>query len=193
MVGKNSSYLPVSIGGGSNSAPTGGISCCSCFTCCTCIHLSFLKSPTGVIKIGQALLALVSQMLLFKYGFKSTPAVGDQLGLSYMFMVTASSSTLVTASALLLCYLLSKTAFERVHGSLFEVVYNAIACCLFLGSSSALANSVLRHLLYHYRTIPSFAAYPAMTAVYVIGYVLAALHGIDGGMALNQMRRQAAS
>ena len=43
MVGKNSSYLPVSIGGGSNSAPTGGISCCSCFTCCTCIHLSFLK------------------------------------------------------------------------------------------------------------------------------------------------------
>ena len=74
-----------------------------------------------------------------------------------------------------------------------EVIYNAAACCLFLGSSSALANSVLRHLLYHYRTIPGFAAYPAMTAVYVIGYVLAALHGIDGGMALNHMRRQAAS
>ena len=30
----------------------------------------WLQSPTGVIKIGQALLALVSQMLLFKYGFK---------------------------------------------------------------------------------------------------------------------------
>ena len=29
-----------------------------------------MQSPTGVIKIGQALLALVSQMLLFKYGFK---------------------------------------------------------------------------------------------------------------------------
>ena len=73
------------------------------------------------------------------------------------------------------------------------MIYNAATCCLFLGSSSALANSVLRHLLYHYRTIPGFAAYPAMTAVYVIGYVLAALHGIDGGMALNHMRRQAAS
>ena len=72
-----------------------------------------------------------------------------------------------------------------------EVIYNAAACVLFLGSSSALANSVLRHLLYHYRTIPGFSAYPAMTAVYVMGYVLAAFHGIDGGMALNHMRKQA--
>jgi len=191
MPGKNSSYLPVSSPSRGSSAPTGGISCCSCLTCCTCLHLSFIKSPTGVLKLGQALIALVSQMLLFKYGFKSTPAVGDQLGLSYMFMVTACSSTLVTASALLLCYVLSSTAFDKVHGSLFEVIYNAAACVLFLGSSSALANSVLRHLLYHYRTIPGFSAYPAMTAVYVMGYVLAALHGIDGGMALNHMRKQA--
>ena len=43
MVGKNSSYLPVTVGS-SGSAPTGGISCCSCLTCCTCIHLSFLKA-----------------------------------------------------------------------------------------------------------------------------------------------------
>ena len=137
MVGKNSSYLPVSLPSRGGSTPTGGISCCSCLTCCTCINLSFLKviiitvvinttvtgivviviiiniintiffknvtsvtqsrlrtclklymknqyawngfsdiniywfqSPTGVLKIGQALLALVSQMLLFKYGFK---------------------------------------------------------------------------------------------------------------------------
>ena len=74
-----------------------------------------------------------------------------------------------------------------------EVIYDVAACCLFLALSSALANSVLCHLLYHYRTIPSFAAYSAMTAVYVISYILAALHGIvaDGGMALNHMRRQA--
>ena len=70
-----------------------------------------------------------------------------------------------------------------------EVIYNAASCALFLASSSALTNSVVRNLLYHYRTIPGFAPYPAMTAVYVMGYILAALHGIDGGMALNHMRQ----
>ena len=39
----------------------GGVRCCCCLRCCTCVHIEFLKTLPGVIKVLEA----VSVVLLF--------------------------------------------------------------------------------------------------------------------------------
>ena len=83
--------------------------------------------------------------------------------------------------------------------------FTALSCVLYIGSSTFLATSVCvySHLYYFYREIPGFAAYPALTAVYVgntvlgsfsqldlqvLGYAAGTLHGVDSVMAVKFMR-----
>ena len=98
--------------------------------------------------------------------------------------MTVNSGAVLTTGVLLLCYVTSAPTYNRVRPSLFvsisvgisipvlypcpqEVYFTAISCALYIGSSTFLATSVYSHLYYFYREIPGFAAYPALTAVYV--------------------------
>ncbi|KAB7505135.1 hypothetical protein Anas_02350 [Armadillidium nasatum] len=94
---------PSQFSGGSNS---GGFTCLCC-TICPCIHLGFLRTVPGLLKIIE-----------------------------------------------------------------LEVVFNVVACFLYLSSASHLSWAVQIHVLPNYLLIPGYAAYPAMTACYVCTILL---------------------
>jgi len=150
------------------------------------MHNGFLKTPTAAVKILEVLIGLVCQVLLLQYGMK----YGKDLGAGYSVFLTCSSACLLTTSVLLFCYMMSAKTYARVRPSLFEVVFNYVSCGLYLAASTLLAAKVHFHLYYYYNTIAGFSAYPAMTAVYVLGYIVGVLHGIDASMALKFMRTQ---
>lgn len=160
--------------------------CCGLCRCCTCLRLGFLTSPTGIFKMGEVVTSFTSQMLLLKYGVN----YGPDLGLGYYLMMTTSSSSILSSLVLLLCYLFSTSAYNRIRPSLFEVVFNLVSCCFYLGASTCLATAVVRQLYYYYHTVPNFSAYPALTAVYILGYTTGILHGVDSLMAFRMMRKQ---
>lgn len=113
---------------------------------------------------------------------------GEELGPGYSIFLTTTSACLLTTSVLLFCYITSVNTYQRVRPSLFEVVFNAVGCGLYIAASTFLATAVQQHLYFYYKTRPGFSAYPAMTATYVLGYVVGIVHGIDAALALKFMR-----
>ena len=63
---------------------------------------------------------------------------------------------------------------------------------LFLTSASTLTLSVHRNLFYYFNTIPGFDAYPAMTAAYVVGYMIGFVYAFDCAASLRGWRRERA-
>eukprot|EP00091_Calanus_sinicus_P000493 TRINITY_DN10413_c0_g1_i1.p1 TRINITY_DN10413_c0_g1~~TRINITY_DN10413_c0_g1_i1.p1 ORF type:complete len:160 (-),score=21.21 TRINITY_DN10413_c0_g1_i1:250-663(-) len=132
----------------------------------------------------EFIFGVVCQLLLLKYGMEKA----DKLGIGYSVFLTVNSGSVLTTGILLLCYVTSTPTYNRVRPSLFEVLFTAVSCGLYIGASTFLAASVYQHLYYYYHTIPGFSAYPALTAVYVLGYAAGILHGVDSVMALKFMR-----
>ncbi|XP_023319612.1 protein singles bar [Eurytemora carolleeae] len=181
-------YITPSNGGNGYLSSAGraeaGFSICGFCRVCTCLHSGFLKTPTGAVKLLEFLFGLVCQFLMFQYGMK----YGPDLGPSYSIFLTTTSASLLTTCVLIFCYATSETTYLRVRPSLFEVAFSYVSCGLYIGASTYLATSVHNNLFYFYKTIPGFSAYPAMTAVYVLGYIVGIIHGVDGSMALKFMR-----
>jgi hypothetical protein len=50
--------------------------------------------------------------------------------------------------------------------------------------------SVHKNLFYYFNTIPGFDAYPAMTAAYVIGYMIGAVYVFDCACTLKSWRSE---
>eukprot|EP00088_Acartia_fossae_P071215 TRINITY_DN9733_c0_g1_i3.p1 TRINITY_DN9733_c0_g1~~TRINITY_DN9733_c0_g1_i3.p1 ORF type:complete len:234 (-),score=26.70 TRINITY_DN9733_c0_g1_i3:379-1014(-) len=176
-----SGYLSPAASSGQQQA---GWDLCGMCRVCTCLHAGFLRTPTAAVKIIEFLIGLTCQFLLLKYGMK----YGSDLGAGYSVYLTCCSACLLTSTVLLFCYIVSPNTYNRVRPSLFEVVFNAVACGLYLAASTFLATAVHFHLYYFYKTIAGFSAYPAMTGVYVMGYIVGIVHGIDSAMALKFMR-----
>jgi len=181
-------YIASPSGGFMTRTPTHtdspGCSLCGICRCCTCISLGFFATPTGVVKIIEFIFGVICQMLLLQYGMEYT----EKLGIGYSVFLTVNSGSVLTTGVLLLCYVTSTATYTRVRPSLFEVIFTAVSCGLYLGASTFLATSVYKHLFYYYHTIPGFSAYPALTAVYVLGYAAGIVHGVDSVMALKFMR-----
>lgn len=177
-----SGYLSPVGNGGSSGQP--GFDLCGVCRVCTCLHTGFLKTPTAAVKIIEFIIGLTCQFLLLKYGMK----YGQDLGISYSIYLTCCSACLLTSTVLLFCYICSPATYNRVRPSLFEVIFNGVSCGLYLAASTFLATAVHFHLYYFYQTIPGFSAYPAMTGVYVMGYIVGIVHGVDATMALKFMR-----
>jgi len=161
-----------------------GFSLCGMCRCCTCLHPGFIKTPTAAIKIFESIVSIVCQFLLIQFGFK----YGKDLGFGYFMSLVTSSGCCLTSGVLLFSYVISANSYSRVRPSLFEVAFNFIACGFYISSSTLLAASVHFQLYYFYMTIPGFSAYPALTAVYVLGYIVGIVHGLDGCMAFKFMR-----
>lgn len=161
-----------------------GFNICGFCRVCTCMHEGFLSTPTAGVKIVEFVFGLICQLLLFNYGTK----YGKDLGAGYFVFLTTTSACLLTTSVLLFCYIVSSQTYNRVRPSLFEVVFNYVSCALYITGSTFLATSVHFNLYYFYKTIPGFSAYPAMTAVYVLGYIVGIVHGVDASMAVKFMR-----
>ncbi|KPI91447.1 hypothetical protein RR48_09089 [Papilio machaon] len=152
----------------------GGIKCCCC-RCCECINFGYLTSQHGIIKLAEAMLGGLCQSLLVKYGMSEASVMGS----AFHGFLTTASACLLTTSLLIACYVLSSNSQQLIRQSIFEFVFNAVACFLYLSASSYMGVAVNIYLYPRYSLINMYAAYPAMTAVYYIGVIVGIVHGVD--------------
>ncbi|XP_026329367.1 protein singles bar isoform X1 [Hyposmocoma kahamanoa] len=145
-----------------------GVKCCCC-RCCECFNLGYLISQHGLIKLAEAMLGGLCQTLLVKYGMYEAGLMGSAF---FGFLTTASSCLLVTA-LLITCYTVSSKSQQLIRQSIFECLFNAVACFLYLSASSYVWVAV------HLNNVFTNSGAPAMTAVNSIGVVLGILYGMD--------------
>ncbi|KAG7307216.1 hypothetical protein JYU34_007371 [Plutella xylostella] len=151
-----------------------GIKCCCCL-CCQCINFGYLTSQHGLIKLAEAMLGGLCQSLLVRYGMSEASSMGS----AFHGFLTTASACLLTTGLLIACYVLSGNSQNLIRQSIFECLFNATACFLYLSASSYMGVAVNFYLYPRYALVNMYAAYPAMTAVYYIGVVLGILHGVD--------------
>nr|XP_033185904.1 protein singles bar [Bombus vancouverensis nearcticus] len=152
----------------------GGIECCCC-RCCTCIHVEFLKTPPGLLKLGETIVSGLIQSLLINYGLKYSTTIGS----AFEGSLTTSSACFLTSAVLLACYIVSEKSYRLIRSSIFELMFNALASFLYLSSASYLAFSTKLFLLPEYYIRPGFDVYPAMSAAYIMSGFVGILHGAD--------------
>ncbi|XP_055371439.1 protein singles bar [Condylostylus longicornis] len=162
----------------------GGINICCCRVC-TCINFSFIVSKIGIIKGAEVLLAAMCETLLIRYGIPYASSIGQAL----TSFLTATACCFTTSSILLFCYCFSEKSYNLIRQSFFEILFNGIACFLYLSASSYMGFATVVYLHPQFLITPGFMAYPAMTAVYYMGYVAALAHGVDCFFALKFFRR----
>ncbi|KAF6206945.1 hypothetical protein GE061_018181 [Apolygus lucorum] len=148
---------------------------CGCCSCCTCLHLSFLQTTPGILKIVQMVLGGLCQSMLINFGTSQASVVG----MSYISLLTTNSACASTVTLLLICYIVSQNSFSLVRSSFFETLFNASAALSYLSSSAYLAAAVNLYLYPLYLVTLGFIAYPAMIAAYTMGFALGALHALD--------------
>jgi len=158
--------------------------CCSCTL--NCANLSFLTTPTGILKVLQFLLSFICQFNLHNWGIEYAKDLG--LGIGFPLCLLVSGSSLLTSGVLLVTYTSSSSAYLQVRPSLLEVLLSSVSSLLYFVSSTLLANHVYQELYYFYHTVPGFHAYPALTTVYIAGYAAGVLHAIDGILAIKDWR-----
>ncbi|XP_059054379.1 protein singles bar [Achroia grisella] len=164
----------VRVGPGGGSGGGKGIKCCCC-RCCECINFGYLTSQHGLIKLAEAMLGGLCQSLLVKYGMSEASTMGS----AFHSFLTTASACLLTTCLLITCYVLSSNSQQLIRQSIFECLFNAVACFLYLSASSYMGVAVNIYLYTRYTSISMYAAYPAMTAVYYVGVVVGILHGVD--------------
>ncbi|CRK86545.1 CLUMA_CG000047, isoform A [Clunio marinus] len=144
-----------------------------CFRVCTCIHLGFLTSKSGMLKLFELLLGSCCETLLINFGMRELSTTAFH---SFLTTVTACLSTTFT---LCFCYTLSSKSFSLIRQSLFELLFNAMACFFY---SSAACYMGFMSKLPSYRNILLFTmnnTNPALTCIYYMGTVLAVVYAID--------------
>ncbi|XP_015513269.2 protein singles bar [Neodiprion pinetum] len=152
----------------------GGVACCFC-RCCTCIHIEFLKTLPGMVKVAEAVISSLIQYLLINYGLRYSATIGS----AYESALTTCSACFLNSAVLLACYIVSEKSYRLIRSSLFELMFNALASFLYLSSASYLAFATKMFLWGQYLLTPGFDVYPAMSAAYMLCGVVGVLHGVD--------------
>jgi hypothetical protein len=84
-----------------------------CFRLCTCIHLGFLSSRSGMLKLFELLLASCCETLLINFGMRELSAT------AFHSFLTSVSACLSTTFILCICYTLSSRSYSLIRQSLF--------------------------------------------------------------------------
>ncbi|XP_001606694.2 protein singles bar [Nasonia vitripennis] len=168
-----------------NSHGQGGIDCCFC-RCCTCIHLEYLRTVPGIIKLLETVISGFIQSLLINYGLRYSATIGS----AFEGALTTSSACFLTSAVLLACYVISEKSYRLIRASLFEMMFNSLSCFLYLSSTAYLAFATKMFLWPMYVITPGFDVYPAMTAAYMLSGVVGILHGTDAYFSLQHYRSQ---
>ncbi|XP_046680566.1 protein singles bar isoform X2 [Homalodisca vitripennis] len=160
---------------GSRGIPSVTISRSRPASSCCCLHLQFLQTVPGTLKLAQLMIGSLCESLLVTYGFGYSQVIGP----AFPSLLTTTSSCLWTTSLLLVCYVFSLNSFGLIRSSVLEPLYNIVAAVSFLSSSIYMFFSVKMYLYPLYIVTIGFAAYPAMMAAYMLGFVMSILHGLD--------------
>lgn len=132
--------MPISHGHQNND---GGINICCC-RICTCLHLEFLTSKNGILKLCEVILGSMCQTLLIRFGM---PYAND-IGQAFSGFLTTVASCLTTATILLICYVLSSKTFHLLRQSLF------VSLNLLLFFSQYFNNNSLFCFFFHFANTP---------------------------------------
>lgn len=84
-----------------------------CFRVFSCVHLGFLSSRSGMLKIFELLLGSCCETLLINFGMKELSAT------AFHSFLTTVSACLSTTFILTLCYTLSARSYCLIRQSLF--------------------------------------------------------------------------
>lgn len=84
-----------------------------CFTVCSCMHLGFVTSKSGMLKILELLLGSICETLLINFGMREMSAT------SFHSFLTTVTACLSTTFILTLCYTLSSRSYSLIRQSLF--------------------------------------------------------------------------
>jgi len=155
----------------------------SCPACCLS-PTKFFRVSTHLIKLIEIGLGGVCWYLLWFFGKEYS----ERLGLGYDLFQLVNSGASFTATILFLCYSVScirGRTFNTVRPSLFEVLFTLTCCGLYFASSTLLMQSVYRELHFIYNDQPEFIVYPALTAVYVLGFVAGVVNFVDCGLVIS--------
>ncbi|ETN65263.1 singles bar [Anopheles darlingi] len=178
-----------------------------CCRVCTCVNLHFLLSKNGILKCFELILGWFCQTMLIQFGLDTAKDIGE----AFLGFLTCCSAFLITTSTLLLCYTISARTFHLVRQSIFvsyssasssssrrraigaeEVVYNGLACAMYLSAASYLGFAVNVFLypkfLIFKNTGGIHSAYPAMTAVYYMGGIVGLVYGVDAFVAFRHLK-----
>ncbi|KAL7743391.1 hypothetical protein ACLKA6_008363 [Drosophila palustris] len=155
-----------------------------CCRVCTCINFGFVLSRAGMLKLMQLGLAMLCEGLLIQYGLPYAESIGQAL----TSLLATTGHCFSTTSILFLCYCFSDKSYSLIRQSLFETLYNAMACCMYFSSASYMGFICIVWLHPQFLVRPGFWAYPAMTATYYMAYAAGILHAIDALIALKHFR-----
>ncbi|KAI5697589.1 hypothetical protein M8J75_012758 [Diaphorina citri] len=156
-----------------------GVSLCGVCHLCTCLNMTFLRTAAGKLKLAEIIIGAICQTILLNFGSPYVPT----LGMSYESFLCAVSSSLTTTTLLTVTYLLSRTSCSLVRSSIFEILFNLVACNWFLCSSFFLSFAVHASLYPIYMITPFYTVYYAMTAAYILGAILGLTYAFDAYVA----------
>ncbi|XP_064087230.1 protein singles bar-like [Macrobrachium nipponense] len=165
------------------SGEEGGIDC-GCCRCCPWIYLGFLRSKAGWLKIIELVLTAITLILVLDYGLPYSETIGQ----AFDFFLIIVSAGIFVISLLVFCYIISPNSFNLIRASVLELVFNLLICALYFACSCHLSWAVQTYLYPHYRVTAYYTVYPAMTAAYVLGFVLTVTHGLDAILALRHLK-----
>uniref|UniRef100_A0A182J124 MARVEL domain-containing protein n=1 Tax=Anopheles atroparvus TaxID=41427 RepID=A0A182J124_ANOAO len=182
--------MPVGASGGGsrlNDQQNRGIRI-GCCRVCTCLNLEFFLSKNGILKCAELVLGWFCQTMLIQFGLDTAKDIGE----AFLGFLTTCSAFLLTTTILLLCYAVSARTCHLVRQSIFEVVYNALGCAMYLSAASYLGFAVNVFLypkfLIFNNTGGIHSAYPAMTAVYYMGGIVGMVYGVDAFVAYRHLK-----
>ncbi|KAJ8982135.1 hypothetical protein NQ317_002862 [Molorchus minor] len=127
------------------------------------------------MKYSQSGLGFFCQSLALNFGIHYASTIGP----SFQSFITTASWCLMTSFLLLICYVFSKNSFNLLKSSLFETVFNIVAAFSYITSCSYLGYAVNVFLQPMYLITPYFQVYPAMSAAYMVGTLLAVIYAYD--------------
>jgi hypothetical protein len=84
-----------------------------CFRVCTCMHLGFVSSKSGMLKVFEIILGSCLETLLINFGSR------ELSGTAFQSCLTTISACLSVSFLLCLCYTLSAKSFYLIRQSMF--------------------------------------------------------------------------
>ncbi|OQV16722.1 hypothetical protein BV898_09230 [Hypsibius exemplaris] len=150
-------------------------------------YLSFLKSRTGILKLLETIVGIITLALVVQYGIQVFQYQDILTGSAFLLAVVAVG--LVVSFIELVTFFYDDDTLYGVRKSLFEVMFCFVMTALWLAAACTMAYFVHTRLYEHYKsTNKQFDMYGGLIAATVFAFVGAVLYLIDAILAYSDMK-----
>lgn len=150
-------------------------------------YLSFLMSRTGIIKLLETIVGIITLALVVHYGLQVVQ-YSDILPASTFLLAVVSAGLLISFIELVTFFYDDDTRFG-VRKSLFEVFFCFAATALWLAAACTMAYFVHTRAYEHYKsTNQQFDIYPGLIGATIFAFIGALLYLVDSIFAYSDMK-----